>query len=67
MNTIGKHIARERKRLGLTQMELAVQAKTSINTVSRLELGKVSDPSMSTLRRIAKALGTSIGRMVERG
>jgi DNA-binding XRE family transcriptional regulator len=48
-----------RTRAKLTQAELADKMGTSQSTVARLESGKAA-PSLSTLRRIAKATGTRL-------
>jgi len=43
----------------LTQAELASKMGTSQSTIARLESGKAA-PSLSTLRRLAKATGTRL-------
>ncbi len=48
-----------RTRAHLTQAELAEKMGTSQSTVARLESGKAK-PSLSTLRRLAKATGTRL-------
>src|SRR6185295_9767108 len=48
-----------RTRAKLTQAELADKMGTSQSTIARLESGKAA-PSLSTLRRIAKATGTRL-------
>jgi predicted transcriptional regulator len=47
-----------RKRLGLTQTELAQRANVSQSLIARIESGSV-DPRLSTLRRILEALEKS--------
>ena len=44
---------------GLSQEDVAARMKTSQQTVSRLEGGR-ANPSLSTLRRFAKATGTRL-------
>lgn len=46
-----------RSRAGLTQVQLADAADLDQAYISKLELGKVIDPSFTTVLRIAKALG----------
>lgn len=46
-----------RKRAGLTQVELAKAAHLDQAYISKLELGKTSDPGFSAVVRLAKALG----------
>jgi transcriptional regulator with XRE-family HTH domain len=53
-----------RERKGLSQRALAEKAKMSITFLSNVELGKV-DPSLSTLRRLAKALNVKIADLID--
>jgi transcriptional regulator with XRE-family HTH domain len=58
---------RTRRGAGLTQAQLAVHADLAIGTLTRLEGGS-TDPSWSSVRAIAEALGVSLtvlGRLVE--
>lgn len=48
-----------RKRLGITQAELASRCKSTQQSIARIEKGLV-DPRLSTLRRIAHALGCQL-------
>jgi DNA-binding XRE family transcriptional regulator len=52
-------IARFRLKHGWSQAELAKRAETSQSYIARLEQGKI-DPQMSTVRKIAAALGVPI-------
>lgn len=45
-----------RKRARLSQVELAEKSGMRQTTISALELGKVPDPRISTVRRLARAL-----------
>jgi transcriptional regulator with XRE-family HTH domain len=45
-----------RERRGLTQAELADAAGVDQATVSRLEIGRVSNPSFDTVKKLARAL-----------
>ena len=47
----------ERRRVALTQGELAERAGVGINTIVRIETGEISEPRVSTLRKLANALG----------
>mgnify|MGYP000949160429 CR=1 FL=1 len=55
---IGKLIRESRLRAGLTQGELAKQADLTQAALSHIESGR-SEPTISTLKRIAIALGIS--------
>ena len=52
-----------RARRHLTQAALAAKAKISRGYLARLELGR-QDPTLSVLRRLAKALNVSVARLV---
>ena len=54
--TIGEGIRRERLRRGLTLAQLASQVNLTVSALSQMERG-ASDPSISSLRRIAQAFG----------
>jgi transcriptional regulator with XRE-family HTH domain len=45
---------------GLTQQGLATAAGLSVSAVVQLESGKIPDPRVSTLKALAKALGTTL-------
>lgn len=53
------HLAQLRLSKGWSQLELAQRASTSQSYVARLERGKI-DPQISTVRKIAEALGVSM-------
>jgi transcriptional regulator with XRE-family HTH domain len=53
-----------REQRGLTQEALAEKVGVSRGYLSRLEMGR-HDPPLSLLRRLAKALGVKVGRLLE--
>lgn len=55
MNELGGYLKKQRLIKGFSEVELASATGLSNVTICRLEKGK-SKPSMSTLRKIAKAL-----------
>lgn len=57
-------LARLRRASGLTQEEIARRAGLATVTVSKLEEGRVADPKSSTLSRIAKVLGCTVGQLM---
>jgi DNA-binding XRE family transcriptional regulator len=57
---VSERIHAERKKAGLTQVELAEKAGLPQSHISRLEGGKHS-PSRATLEKIAAALGVEVG------
>ncbi len=52
----GQWLTSQRKKRGLNQTELAELARVSKNYISLLEAGKVTQPRMSSIDKIAKAL-----------
>lgn len=55
-STIGEGIRHERLRRGLTLAQLASRVSLTVSALSQIERG-ASDPSISSLRRIAQAFG----------
>ena len=53
-----------RTKKGLSQRALAAKAKMSQTFLSNVENGH-ADPSLSTLKRLAKALGVSVSELVK--
>jgi transcriptional regulator with XRE-family HTH domain len=52
-----ERLREERRRAALTQGELAEKAGVGINTIVRIETGEITEPRVSTLRKLATALG----------
>ena len=53
-----------RARQGLTQEQLAEKSGVSRTYLARLETGR-QDPTLSTLEKLAQALGVKAGRLLE--
>ncbi|MBP7796844.1 MAG: helix-turn-helix transcriptional regulator [Elusimicrobiales bacterium] len=53
-----------RKQKGLSQDRLYKLADISYNTVIKLESGGITDHSIDTLQKLAKALGVSLDDLV---
>jgi transcriptional regulator with XRE-family HTH domain len=62
--TIGRRIRSIRAEKGLSQYDLADLSGLERSTLARIELGEV-DPRISTLRKIAKALGVEVGKLLK--
>jgi transcriptional regulator with XRE-family HTH domain len=60
---IGDRLRDLRVRRALTQEELAEKADVGTNTVARLERNE-SEPHMSTLRKLARALGVDPAELI---
>ena len=54
------YIKEHRKKIGMTQTELAKKSKVSRATIWALETGKQTDTTTSTLTSIADALGVPV-------
>ena len=59
---IGFHLRRERRLKKLLLKDVADATKLSVSLISKIETNKVS-PSLSTLHKVAKALGTSVSAL----
>jgi transcriptional regulator with XRE-family HTH domain len=58
-------IKRIREKLGLSQEKLARLADVSNNTIINIEAGKQGNPTIETLKRIARALNTPIEDLIK--
>lgn len=56
---LGRQVREMREAHGLSQRQLAERMRTTQSVIARLEAGG-SKPSMSTLERVAEALGSSL-------
>ena len=50
---------------GLTQMELAKKMEMKQTYIAQLETGTEDNPTLATLKKLAKALKTTVGKLVE--
>lgn len=57
---LGSQIAGVRKKLGLTQKELAHRLRTSQGAITRIESGEYTGYSLHTLEKIAIATGARL-------
>ena len=62
--SIGKSVLRLRQEKGLTQGELSRRSRMATSYISRIENNRIQ-PTMSTLGRIAEALGVSVSSLFE--
>jgi transcriptional regulator with XRE-family HTH domain len=61
---IGMRVKEYRERRRLTQEALAERAGISRTYLARLETGK-HDPTANVLKKLAKALGIKVGRLID--
>jgi transcriptional regulator with XRE-family HTH domain len=62
---IGHTVRRMRRRAKLNQAEVAGRAHISQAYLSRLEAGIQGNPSVAVLKRLAKALGVPVTKLLE--
>jgi len=60
MATIAQNLKRIRTKQGLTQDDLAKKANIKYSTLTKIEGGVVTKPSVQTIVKIAKSLGVSV-------
>jgi len=64
-NDIAKTVKRLREKAGLSQEKLARLADVSNNTLINIEAGKQDNPTIETLKKIAKALNVPIEDLIK--
>lgn len=64
-NSIAKIVKRLREKTGLSQEKLARLADVSNNTIINIEAGKQGNPTIETLKKIAKALEVSVDTLLK--
>jgi transcriptional regulator with XRE-family HTH domain len=64
-NNISKNIKKLRKEQKLSQDRLSKIADVSYNSVIKLETGGITNPTIETLQKIAKALGVSVDELIK--
>lgn len=64
MANIADNIRKARKKAGLSQDKLAREADVAYNTVVKIESGENKNPTIETLRSIAKALNVSVDDLI---
>jgi transcriptional regulator with XRE-family HTH domain len=65
MANIADNIRKSRKKKGVSQDKLAREAGVAYNTVVKIESGENKNPTIETLRSIAKALGVSVDELIK--
>lgn len=62
---LAKNIERLRKAKGLSQEKLARLADVANNTLIKMESGENQNPTLDTLKKVAKALGISVDDLIK--
>lgn len=65
MSNITKTLRKLREAKGLSQEKLARLADVSNNTIIKIETGKNQNPTLDTLKKIARALDVSVDRLIK--
>ena len=65
LSKIAINLRRIRQQRGLSQDRLSKLADVSYNTVIKLESGGISNPTIETLKKLAKALGVSVDELIK--
>ena len=64
MANIADNVRKARKKAGLSQDKLAREADVAYNTVVKIESGENKNPTIETLRNIARALKISVDKLI---
>jgi len=64
MSALGKNIKRLRQEKGISQDRLSKLADISLNTVVKIELNQSSNPTLETIKKLAKALNVSLDELI---
>ena len=62
---LAKNIERLRKAKGLSQEKLARIADVANNTLIKMESGENNNPTLETLKKVAKAFGVSVDDLIK--
>ena len=63
--TIGKRVAKRRREMSMTQMELAVNCECSMSTIAGIEQDENDGVSQRVLEKLSSVLGISIDELVK--
>jgi len=61
---LANNIIRLRKQKGLSQEKLARLSDVANNTIIKMESGENDNPTLGTLRKVAKALDVSVDKLI---
>ena len=62
---LAKNLKKLREKHGLSQDRLAKLADVANNTIIKIEQGENINPTLDTLRKIAKALDVSVDELIQ--
>jgi len=61
---LSKNLKKLREQKGLSQDRLAKRADVANNTIIKIEQGENMNPTLDTLKKIAKALSVSVDKLI---
>ena len=61
---LSKNLKKLREQKGLSQHRLAKRADVANNTIIKIEQGENMNPTLDTLKKIAKALSVSVDKLI---
>jgi putative transcriptional regulator len=61
---LAKNVEKLRKQIGLSQEKLARLADVANNTIIKMESGENKNPTLETLRKVAKAFDVSVDELI---
>ena len=64
MSSITRNLKKLRESKGLSQEKLARLSDVANNTIVKIEAGKNQNPTLDTLKKIAKALSVSVDELI---
>ena len=64
---LANNIKKLREAKGLSQEKLARSADVANNTLIKMESGENKNPTLDTLKKVAKALGVSVDELINGG
>ena len=62
---LAKNLKKLREKTGLSQDRLAKLADVANNTIIKIEQGENENPTLETLKKIAKALEVSVDKLID--
>jgi len=62
---LSKNLKKLREQKGLSQDRLAKLADVANNTIIKIEQGENINPTLETLKKVAKALGISVDELIK--
>lgn len=65
MSSLAKNLRKVREAKGLSQERLARLAEVANNTIVKIEAGKNKNPTLDTLKKIARALEVSVDDLIK--